>query len=125
MDKLMVLVCGGRDYKSVHHVYRTLDEIHNSPIGPITHIITGAARNADTLGLSWANTNEIPFTGIPAQWTKHGKAAVPARNQAILDLFDVDLVVAFPGGRGTNDMITRAKAHSIPIEIAKEAKAGA
>ena len=44
---------------------------------------------------------------MPADWTKHGKAAGPIRNQKMLDECP-DLVVAFPGGKGTADMVRRA-----------------
>lgn len=45
---------------------------------------------------------------IPANWEHHGKAAGPRRNQAMLDAGGVVLVVAWPGGVGTADMVDRA-----------------
>ena len=45
----------------------------------------------------------------------HGKGAGPIRNQRMLDAGQPDLVVAFEGGRGTADMITRTKRAGIEI----------
>jgi hypothetical protein len=46
---------------------------------------------------------------------KHGRAARPIRNQRMLDEGKPDLVVAFPGGRGTTDMIRRAERAGVPV----------
>jgi hypothetical protein len=46
---------------------------------------------------------------------KHGRAAGPIRNQAILDEGKPDLVVAFPGGRGTTDMVSRVQNARIEV----------
>ena len=50
-----------------------------------------------------------------AQWAKYGKAAGPMRNQEMLDS-GIDLVVAFPGGRGTADMLDKARLAGVVIE---------
>ena len=44
----------------------------------------------------------------PAQWGKFGDAAGPIRNAKMLEE-ELDLVVAFPGGAGTADMVRRSK----------------
>lgn len=33
----------------------------------------------------------------------------------MLDYFDIDYVVAFPGGAGTADMVRRARAKGVPV----------
>jgi len=50
-----------------------------------------------------------------ANWRTHGKAAGPIRNQQMLDEGRPHLVVAFPGGTGTADMVRRAKAAGVPV----------
>ncbi len=52
---------------------------------------------------------------IPADWDKFGKGAGPIRNQQMIDEGKPDLVVAFPGGTGTADMVKRAKKHGIEV----------
>lgn len=48
-------------------------------------------------------------------WKDHGKAAGPIRNQLMLDDFKPDLVVAFPGGKGTADMVKKAQDAGVTV----------
>lgn len=62
----------------------------------------------------------LPFkvTMFTADWDKHGKSAGPIRNQAMLSgtIGDLaDLLIAFPGGRGTEDCIRQADLLGIPL----------
>jgi hypothetical protein len=54
-----------------------------------------------------------------ADWAKHGKAAGPLRNQAMVDS-GADVCLAFyktgAGNRGTTDCVRRAKAAGIPVK---------
>ena len=107
-----VLVCGGRDYKDFDAVCRALDPL------PITHLIEGGATGADSLARQWAVRNSIPFTTYEANWETHGRAAGPIRNKAMLDDGKPDLVVAFPGGRGTANMIKQAEQAGVRVQRA-------
>jgi hypothetical protein len=49
-----------------------------------------------------------------AEWKKYGPAAGPIRNQRMLD-WGPDLVVAFSGGKGTADMVRRARAAGVEV----------
>lgn len=109
---MRVLVCGGRDYSDSATLNRVLDELHTKE--PIEAIIHGNARGADLLSSAWAVSRDVRCWGVPAQWAKHGKAAGPKRNQAMLG-YGPKLVVAFPGGRGTADMVKRAKAAGVQV----------
>ena len=116
---LRVLVCGGRNYRDRDHIWNTLCEI-DSTRGPIVCVIHGAATGADDEAMIWAQTvqhcKHAPFV---ADWQKHGKSAGPIRNQRMIYEGKPNLVVAFPGGRGTADLVSRAKAHQIEvIEVA-------
>ncbi len=112
---MRVLVCGGRDYRNYNIVAQALDDYHKEH--NITVIIHGAATGADTLAESWAKANEIPYCGIPAKWRKHGNSAGPIRNKWMADNMRVQQVMAFPGGRGTKNMIAQAKNKEIPFTV--------
>lgn len=109
---MRVLVCGGRDYQDDGVVFKALDEV--DAVKGVDEIIHGGARGADTLAGYWADKNGVPKTVFLADWDTHGKAAGAIRNQQMLDT-DPDLVVAFPGGRGTEDMVRRAKRSGYPV----------
>lgn len=106
---MVVLVCGGRNYSDCRKVFDTLDKIHAAH--GVT-LISGCARGADTLGLEWAKSRGVAHTCHVADWRTHGPSAGPRRNQMLLqDLLSSSgskLVVAFPGGVGTADMVSRA-----------------
>ena len=57
----------------------------------------------------WAAAHGIKNEVYPALWSTNGKAAGPMRNQYMLDRSYPDLLMAFPGGRGTKDMVSRIK----------------
>lgn len=106
---MKVLVCGGRDFRDSGQVHFELNRIHSGDRGPIKVLIHGAARGADTIAADWARAKGgIKVLSFPADWQKHGLAAGPLRNQQMLDEGKPDLVVAFPGGKGTADMVRRA-----------------
>lgn len=106
-----VLVCGGREFNDHALAFRTLDELRPAPV----RIIQGGAAGADELARNWAARNFITYEHFPADWATHGRAAGPIRNQQMLEQGKPDLVIAFPGGRGTADMVRRAKAAGVRV----------
>lgn len=114
-SSFVVLVTGGRDFDERAFVFGVLDAIHATR-GPIGVVVHGGARGADSIAGEWANDRGTSTAAIPAQWEKHGRAAGPKRNQAMVDLVvswhelgDEVVVVAFPGGAGTADCVRRAR----------------
>lgn len=114
-----ILVCGGRDFSN----YELLDcvlSVHLSGkvVGLLIH---GGARGVDHLAGVWAEKNGIAVREYPADWSQ-GRKAGPLRNQQMLDEGKPDIVFAFPGGRGTDDMKRRArKAGVVVLEVTDRA----
>jgi hypothetical protein len=74
----------------------------------VSFVAQGGARGADALAGQWAQDRGVSQKRIPAEWIKHGRAAGHIRNAYML-LEKPDLVIAFPGGTGTADMVRQAK----------------
>lgn len=111
---MRVLVCGGRDFsdrEQMDKVLRFLDR-HK---GPISCVIHGAYKGADTLADEWAKGCGLPVEPYPADWKKHDKAAGPIRNRQMLDEGKPDYVVAFRGNQGTAGMVSMAKARGLKV----------
>ena len=108
-----VLVCGGRYYANKDLLFRVLDTAHAA--NPIVLLIHGGASGADALADEWQKQRMVRTRRYNADWLRHGKAAGPIRNQLMLDDGKPDLVIAFPGGRGTADMVRRADAAGVPV----------
>lgn len=105
-----IIVCGGRRYADSGRVYMVIEEY----AADTPTIIHGAASGADTLAARAAADLGLIEEAHPAQWEKHGPAAGPIRNQAMVDA-GADLVIAFGGGRGTADCLRRARKAGIPV----------
>ena len=113
MSGRVVLVCGGRGYSDVVMVFETLDALHSA--SPIERIVEGGARGADRAARHWATDRGISRVTHEARWGDDGKAAGPLRNQRMLDVERPQLVVAFPGGPGTADMVRRARIAGVDV----------
>lgn len=112
---MRVLVCGGRDYADEIMMDEVLSDIDSQR--RITTVIEGEARGADTLAREWAERRRIAVRKYPADWANNGKAAGPIRNRQMLVEGKPDLVVAFPGGRGTADMVERSERAGVRIHV--------
>lgn len=110
-----VLVCGGRFFTNRMLLFRVLSAEHAArPIGLIVH---GAAQGADGMSGSWAKAHGVKVSAYPAQWNVYRERAGPIRNQFMLDYAKPDLVIAFPGGDGTSDMVRRTRAARVPLMV--------
>lgn len=136
--QLRVLVCGGRNFANwqkfvwprvptqgwdlelyrqkeaeAAFVNRVLDDILDW-VGSV-FVIDGAAPGADSQGYTWRLYAQQAGQRFPADWDKHGKSAGSIRNQLMLFEGKPDIVVAFPGGVGTADMVRKAKRAGVPV----------
>lgn len=110
---MKLLVCGGRNFSDLELLDRSLTAVHRKHgIGLLIH---GGATGADRLSGEWAERNGIHSARVDALWKSGGRAAGPERNRAMLVYLLPDAVVAFPGGRGTQNMISQAKAAGVAV----------
>lgn len=109
---MILLVTGGRDYIDKVAVDNVLNTIHAKH--RIRYIINGGAPGADALASLWAIDHGVELLEYPANWEAYGRAAGPIRNQTMLDRGRPDAYHAFPGGRGTADMVQRCKRAGVP-----------
>ena len=110
---MRVLVCGGRDYWDKDKVFSVLREIKP------TAIIEGGCGGADHLAykywLTKCDLDKVKWLRFTAEWDRYGRSAGPRRNDRMLKEGKPDLIVAFPGGRGTADMVERARKAGVPV----------
>lgn len=114
---MRVLCCGGRDYPDQERVFTVLRKLHAE--AGIDLVIQGGARGADYHARQWAQDTGTSCDTYEAAWEQYGGFAGPRRNAAMLADGRPDLVIAFPGGRGTADMVKKARKAGVEvIEIA-------
>ena len=116
-----ILICGGRDPSNevCDAVWNWVME--NCKEGDV--VIHGAAPGVDDQAMIAAQTlpgvKHLPFQ---ADWNRHGRAAGPIRNQRMIVEGKPDIVVAFPGGLGTANMVKQARQYGIMVREVKVAK---
>lgn len=113
---MRVLVCGGRDFTDYMAVQKALDPIYLSDKIDCFAVIQGGATGADKLARDWCVNRNVRYYNFPADWKQYGRAAGPLRNAQMIAEGRPDLVLAFPGGRGTADMIAKARAAGVPVQ---------
>lgn len=120
---MRIVVTGGREFNDQRVISRALRAVHEKH--GISCLIAGGARGADINCQAWAERQRIPVAVYRADWNAFGKRAGILRNQQMIDEGKPEAAVAFPGGRGTADMVRRLKASGIPvweIEITEAAR---
>lgn len=119
---MRVLVCGGRRFgwheleeswtedqrknEERNFVDRTLTEFHS--VHPFSLLMQGGASGVDSIAQWWATERGIKTKTYFANWNE-GKSAGPRRNARMLEEGKPDVVIAFPGGVGTADMVSKAR----------------
>lgn len=106
---MRMLVCGGRDYFDAERIELVLDILAPS------FVIHGDARGADSLAANWAVRRGVPHKCFVADWQQYGRSAGAKRNRQMLAEGKPQLVVAFPGGVGTHDMVGAAMQWGVPV----------
>ncbi len=118
MPPVRILVCGGRNYSDRERVWQVLSPLaidgHSGQMLPVT-LIHGAGAGADKLAAEVAKELGWAIEPYKANWGGFGPSAGPIRNRAMIDKGKPDLVIAFPGGSGTEDMVARAEKAGIPV----------
>lgn len=115
---MKVLVTGGRDFRDHDWLFAGLDLL-NEVTGGISELIEGGASGADCLAANWAiwkkdRTGKPEHVKVPAKWGEYGRRAGYIRNAEMAAL-KPDIVLACPGGKGTANMVTIAKANGLKV----------
>lgn len=113
---MRLLVCGGRTFEDEAELCRTLDAFHD--IRPVKLLIEGGARGADVMAGRWAEARGIVHRCFEADWERYRSAAGPIRNRQMLEEGRPDLVMAFPGGKGTANMVEQAREAGVEVLLA-------
>lgn len=118
---MRTIICGGRDYMVTLLDEQWLDE--QRKLLPITLVIEGGCRRKDYRGddlptadlgaYQWAMKRAIPVATMDANWSYFGKSAGPKRNSVMAELGEI--CIAFPGGRGTQDMMDKAEQNNLRV----------
>lgn len=110
---MKILVCGGRNYEDKVKLFSILD-FALCDFKDLC-IIQGEAKGADRYAKLWAIENGVCCIGVSANWTIYDLKAGNIRNGWMIKFCNPDMLLAFPGGKGTLNMINQARKNNIPV----------
>jgi ABC-type Fe3+-hydroxamate transport system substrate-binding protein len=110
---MRAIVCGGRDYHDGPRFLAEMNRLHSEL--KFTCIIEGGALGVDLYACNWAKMQSVPHEQYKADWATLKKSAGAIRNLEMILKGKPEVVIAFPGGMGTRDMVQKASDYFIKV----------
>jgi hypothetical protein len=116
-----IAVTGGLDFNDHRLIWDRLDKVHaKHPDMVLLH--GGSPKGAELIAAKWASNRKVPQIAFRPDWTKHTKAAPFKRNDAMLDVLPIGVMV-FPG-TGIQDNLAD-KARKLGVRVWRFGSGGA
>jgi hypothetical protein len=104
---------GGLDFNDHRLIWDRLDKVHaKHPDMVLLH--GGSPKGAELIAAKWATNRKVPQVAFKPDWTKHAKAAPFKRNDAMLEVLPIGVMV-FPGTGIQGNLADKAKKFGIPV----------
>lgn len=108
-----VAFSGGVDYQDVGTIWTQLDKLL-AKHADLVLLNTASPTGADLIASKWASTRGVTEVTFKPDWQRFKRAAPFKRNEALLDMMPLGLVV-FPGSGVQDNLADRAKTLGIPV----------
>ncbi len=104
---------GGKDCNDTNEIWTALDRVHaKHPCMVLLH--GGAPSGAERIAACWADNRKVAQVAFKPNWAKHAKAAPFKRNDAMLDVLPIGVIV-FPGNGINDNLADKARKLGIPL----------
>jgi YspA, cpYpsA-related SLOG family len=104
---------GGLDFNDHTLIWAKLDQVHAKH--PDMVLMHGKSlKGAEKIASRWADHRNVPQIGFAPDWTKHGRAAPFKRNDQMLDVLPIG-VMLFPGTGIQHNLADKARKLGIPV----------
>ena len=104
---------GGLDFNDVSLIWNRLDQVHaRHPDMVLLH--GGSPKGAERIAARWADHRKVPQIPFKPDWKKHAKAAPFKRNDQMLDVLPIGVLV-FPGTGIQENLADKARKLGIPV----------
>ena len=108
-----VALTGGLDFNDHRLIWDALDKVHaRHPDMVLMH--GKSPKGAEMIASRWADHRKVPQIGFAPDWTKHGRAAPFKRNDQMLEVLPIGVMV-FPGTGIQQNLADKAKKLGIPV----------
>jgi YspA, cpYpsA-related SLOG family len=98
---------GGLDFNDHRLIWDTLDKVHAKHSDMIL-LHGGSPKGTELIAAKWAETRTVPQVVFKPDWTKHAKAAPFKRNDQILDVLPIGVII-FPGSGIQDNFADKAR----------------
>jgi hypothetical protein len=113
-----VAFTGGLDFNDHRAIWERLDQVHaKHPDMVLLH--GGSPKGAERIAAAWANTRKVTQIAFKPDWTRHAKAAPFRRNDQMLAVLPIGVIV-FPGSGISANLADKAKKLGIPVWAFRE-----
>lgn len=108
-----IALTGGVDFNDHRLIWDRLDKVHaRHPDMVLLH--GGSPKGAELIAAKWADNRKVPQIAFRPDWAKHAKAAPFKRNDAMLDVLPIGVLV-FPGTGIQDNLADKARKLAIPV----------
>lgn len=108
-----IVFAGGLDFNDHIAIWAVLDTAHKKhPDMVLIH--GGNDRGAEAIATAWAASRKVTCITFKPEWTREGKAAPFKRNDRMLEIMPLGLIV-FPGNGITENLADKAKRLGIAV----------
>ncbi len=108
-----VAFTGGLNFNDHQLIWDRLDKVHaKHPDMVLLH--GGSPKGAERIAARWADHRKVPQIAFKPDWTKHAKAAPFRRNDQMLEILPVGVMV-FPGTGIQENLADKARKMGIPV----------
>jgi hypothetical protein len=104
---------GGLEYNDHRAIWDTLDKVRAKHPGMVL-LHGGSPKGAERIAACWANNRKVPQIAFRPDWARYAKAAPFKRNDQILDVLPIGVIV-FPGSGISANLADKAKRLGIPV----------
>jgi hypothetical protein len=108
-----IALTGGLDFNDHHAIWDRLDKVHaKHPDMVLLH--GGSPTGAERIAACWADNRKVPHIAFKPNWTRHAKAAPFKRNDELLTVLPIG-VLLFPGSGIQENLADKARKLGIPV----------
>ena len=108
-----VAFAGGYECNDHPAIWAALDRVHAKHPGMVL-LHGGSPKGAERIAACWADTRKVPQVAFRPDFARHRNAAPFKRNDQLLDVLPIGVVV-FPGSGISDNLADKARKLGIPI----------
>ena len=108
-----VALTGGLDFDDHHLIWDRLDNVHAKHNNMVL-LHGGSPKGAELIAAKWATNRKVPQVAFKPDWSKHAKSAPFKRNDLMLTMMPIGVIV-FPGTGIQDNLADKARRMGIPV----------